>query len=255
LGEALSRARELYARNGKAQIQTDAAVQAWGYGSLNGASLRVLGALKQYGLLDDPAPKIVKLSPRALTILLEPEDSAERAKALGEAAKAPPVFAELLEHYGKDIPSDEALSSHLIRNVGFSGDGARSVIASFRDTLSLAETAANSDIPPRKQAKSDGGQEERKDRTPPPRPDTEGDVMDFNWPLSGGAVARLTVSRALDPDDVETLAAYLEIAKRTLAKEAAKAKRLGGPAGDDPEVRETIEAVLGSTRARNDTGQ
>ena len=41
-------------------------------------------------------------------------------------------------------------------------------------------------------------------------------------------MARLTVSRALEPDDEETLAAYLEIAKRTLAKEAAKAERQGG---------------------------
>ena len=144
--------------------------------------------------------------------------------------------------------------SHLVKNETFSEGAARDLIAAFRDTLSLAEKAANSDIAPKKHG--DGGQDERKDRTPPPHPDSKGGVMDFNWPLSGGAVARLTVSRALDPDDVETLAAYLEIAKRTLAKEAAKAERLGGRTlGDDPEVRETIESVLGSTGARRDAGQ
>lgn len=234
LGEALSRAREFYAKNGKAQVTSDAAVQAWGYGSLNGASLRVLGALRQYGLLDDPAPKRVKLSPRALTILLEPEDSSERAVALREAAKAPAVFGELMEHYGADIPSDEALSSHLIRNAGFSADGATSLIAAFRDTLDLAGKAVNADIPPKKDGQRGGGSADgKKDehRRVSPHHANDGGHMEFNWPLSGDAVATLTVSRQLEPDDVETLAAYLEIAKRTLAK-AARTK----PPVEAPEV-------------------
>jgi hypothetical protein len=45
--------------------------------------------------------------------------------------------------------------------------------------------------------------------------------MEFNWPLSGNAVATLTVSKKLDLDDIETLTSYFEVAKRALKKAAS----------------------------------
>jgi hypothetical protein len=221
LGEAIQRARELYERDGKAAVSTEVAVQAWNYRGLNGASLRTLAAVRQYGLLDDAAPKTVRLSARALTILLEPEDSPARAQAMREAATAPAVFKELREQYGNDLPSDAALISHLVRNENFSEGAAKNLIAAFRDTLALVSQAPKPDITPSRDQQGGGGQgHSGKDRQPPPRHKGEGVHMEFNWPLSGDAVATLTVSRELEPDDVETLAAYLEIAKKTLAKAA-----------------------------------
>ena len=49
--------------------------------------------------------------------------------------------------------------------------------------------------------------------------------MEFNWPLSGNAMATLTVSRELEPDDIETLAAYFETAKKALNKAAKQPKK------------------------------
>lgn len=243
LGEAIARARRLYEQDGKAAVPTDVAVRAWGYGTLNGASLRTLGAVRQYGLLDDAGDKLVKLSSRALTILLEPEDSPERVKAIQEAANSPAVFRELIERYGDGLPSDAGLISYLVRHENFTEDAARSLIAAFRDTLGLvsglpATNITNSgnldeDAPDPNAAlrRSQLGLTDVLDRagvtkrSPAPEP---GGAMQFQWPLSGDAVATLTVTRELDPDDVETLADYLEIAKRTLAK-AARARAASAP--------------------------
>lgn len=236
LAEAMKRARELYDQDGKAAVASDVAVKAWGYGSINGASLRVLGALRQYGLLDDPAPKTVKLSPRALTILLEPPESAERSTAIRAAARAPAVFTELLDQYGSDIPSDAALISHLVRNANFSESAARSLIATFRANLELATDGADPDI-------ADAGAPNPGDKSPhdgsvrrplPPGRQREEGRMEFNWPLSGDTVATLTVSRTLEADDIETLAEYFEIAKKAMRK----ATRTATPPSEPPPAAE-----------------
>src|SRR5688572_24096512 len=129
LVEALDKAKRLYAEEKRAAVPNDIAVKAWGYGGLNGASLRTLGAMKQYSLLDSPAARTVRLSPTALTILLEPEDSQERVSALREAAFSPPMFGEIRQQYPDDLPSDGALVSWLVRSHDFNEDAARGLIA------------------------------------------------------------------------------------------------------------------------------
>ncbi len=57
--------------------------------------------------------------------------------------------------------------------------------------------------------------------------------MEFNWPLSGDAVATLTVSKKLDLDDIETLNSYFEVAKKAL-KKAASSSALASAAVPTP---------------------
>lgn len=228
---AIDRARDLYQRDGKALVPAEVAVQAWGYGGLNGASLRVLAALKQYGLLEDPKAKHVKLSSRALTILLDPEDSTERAEAIKAAAREPAVFQELFAQYPDGIPSDAAMISHLVRNGGFHEGGAKAVITAFRDTIALVDASPVADISRTPRQETGGQSTERS------RPDEAHGThsagerpLEFTWPLSGDSTARLTVSRSLEPDDIETLAAYFEIAKKALGKAARGSASAGhGP--------------------------
>ncbi len=225
LSVATQRARELYDRDGKASVSPDVAVQAWGYKGLNGSSLRALAALRTYGLLEDAPNKNVKLSARALTILLEPADSLARIEAIRAAAAEPAVFSELKQEYGDDIPSDAALLSHLVRNANFTEEAAKILIAAFRDTLSIVQEASAGNIvrgdagagPIATQAES--GREKPGVKIPAPT----GGQMQFTWPLSGDAVATLTVTRTLEPDDIETLAAYFQIAVKALEKAARQA--------------------------------
>src|SRR2546422_3378856 len=148
LSEALEKARDFYSSDGKAAVPKDVAVKTWGYNGLNGASLRVLGALNQYGLLDSPESRTVRLSPLALAIILEPMDSPERAEAIQEAAKAPAIFSEILDQYPDGLPSDAALMSYLVRHENFSESAAKTLIASLRDTLELAKEASQVNISP-----------------------------------------------------------------------------------------------------------
>ena len=226
LSEAIQRARQLYDRDGKAIVSSDVAVQAWGYKGLNGASLRVLAAMRQYGLLDDAANRSVRLSNRALVLLLEPEDSPARAQAVRDAANQPAIFGELREHYGLDIPSDAALVSHLVRTESYSEEAANILIAAFRDTLALAEKAGGTNIARGASADPNataGSSPEGPARAKNPASQGTGQ-MEFTWPLSGDAVATLSVTRTLEPDDIETLTAYFEIAKKALGKAAAARK-------------------------------
>lgn len=140
LSTAIERADALYKRQGKAAVTTLVAVKAWGYNSLNGRSLRTLGAMRQYGLLEDTGNKTVKLSQTALVILRDHADSAARKAALNEAARNPPIFATLFDMYAEAIPSDDAMVSQLEINSSYSGEAARKLISAFRDTLNLVGT-------------------------------------------------------------------------------------------------------------------
>jgi hypothetical protein len=228
LPEAIERARKLYEQDGRAQTSPEVAVGAWGYGSLNGASLRVLSALKQYGLLET-ANDYVKLSDRALAIIVEPEGSPDRAEAIQAAAMAPAIFTSLLAEYQENVPSDGALVAHLVRKQGFSDDAAQKVVAAFRQTVELAKQSTVVHTTESRERPQPAAEHPR----PGPRPESRGrhseapqrgageEAMEFNWPLSGNAVATLTVSKKLDLDDIETLTSYFEVAKRALKKAAS----------------------------------
>lgn len=83
------------------------------------------------------------------------------------------------------------------------------------------------DIPPGRQDSSSASHD------PPPRlqqrgsgreTGTEDLYMEFTWPLSGDAVATLSVTKTLDADDIETLEQYFAIAKKALTKAAGNKK-------------------------------
>ena len=136
LGEAITKASQLKDQDGTALTTPDAAVRAWGFKTLNGSSLRVVSALRQYGLLSDTGDQ-TKLSDRALTILLEPEGSAERQDALRAAAAQPAIFREIEEHYENNLPGEEALRSYIVRKLNLKEGPADKLAVSLRETREL----------------------------------------------------------------------------------------------------------------------
>jgi hypothetical protein len=142
LPEAILKAKQLYEHDGRSAVPRDVAVQAWGYQGTNGASLRVLGALRQFGLLEVPTPGTVRVSSDALVLILEPTGSVEYRGALSSVAMRPAIFRVLAQQYPDGLPSEAAIVSFLVRTENFSAEAARVVIGSYRDTLAL--TAGNS---------------------------------------------------------------------------------------------------------------
>lgn len=146
LGEAISKADAFYKQEGRARVDAKSAVAAWGYGSLNGSSLRVLSALRQFGLLDGGNDD-VRLSETALTLLVEPQGSPDYASALQSALHGPALFQDIITEYGGDLPSDPALASYLVRKQKFGEQAAKTLIESFRESVELVKSRSTSYSP------------------------------------------------------------------------------------------------------------
>jgi hypothetical protein len=205
LPTAIARAEAFYKRDGKASVPTIAAVAAWGYGSLNGRSLSVLGALRQYGLLEDTGPKMVKLSQIALTILLAAPKSPERARALQEAAASPKVFADLMEQYkASGYPSADTMRRNLALRSNYSEEAAGRIISAFRETIDLLEEAGISetsrdpaDDPDERDAYvfPSTSPEQKPKRKESPMPSSDRESIDLPLPMLAGGQAILRLPR------------------------------------------------------------
>ncbi|HTY07346.1 MAG TPA: hypothetical protein VMC86_12575 [Gemmatimonadales bacterium] len=218
LSEAVEKARKLYDQENKAPTDQRVAVKAWGYSSLNGRSLRMLAALRQYGLLTDVGDR-VKVSDDALAILLEPMDSPERIDTIRRAATAPAIFSELNAEYGDTLPSDDALAAYLVRKKGFQEDGARALIPSYRGTVEFAKQAGAGYIQPQ--------EEDRPQETKAPIKKVGNRMpgsLEYSMSLPGDRTATLLISGPLAGDkELKLLNRWLDLTKELLA-DAVQAK-------------------------------
>lgn len=135
LVKAIELAHKVYLREHTHKAHPETVAKAIGYTGLNGASLGAISALKKYGLLEEVG-KELKISADALTILVDPVESLERAEAIKRCAFAPALFSELQKQYGDTLPSDENIRSFLLRK-GFSPATVDGPIRSYRETMHL----------------------------------------------------------------------------------------------------------------------
>jgi hypothetical protein len=110
-----------------------------GYKGLSGASLPILAALNQYGLLEGRSDE-TRVSQRALNIIVhEPGSSSDRLTAMREAAFLPEVFSELVDRFRGGNPSDAAIRAHLLA-ARFIPAAADTVVRSYRETIGLLDS-------------------------------------------------------------------------------------------------------------------
>lgn len=82
----------------------------------------------------------MKLSGRALRILLdEREASEERERLLKQAALLPPLHSRLWERYGPELPSSQTLRLSLILDEGFNENSVDDFLTEYKETLELAK--------------------------------------------------------------------------------------------------------------------
>lgn len=144
--EAIGYARKLYDGAHRSMVDSDTAYRVMGFAGKNGASATVLGALRQFGLVDGLRGDL-RISDLALRIF-EPSTREEYVEALHEAANKPDAFDALFRHFPDGVPkSDEALRSFLIRSLEFSKNGADDCIASLRNTLAELEASGEREVP------------------------------------------------------------------------------------------------------------
>ena len=189
-----------------------------GFQGLSGPSRGRLAALKKYGLLED-GPKGVRLSPLAVGILVPESPSAEQA-AIDQAAFSPELWRELAETHRQ--ASNDAIRSHLIRNKGFSEQGAKTAIQAFRDTMAIAKAQTEGYSNPDADSEDRPGVIEVSD--PPvlrPLPASRAPVLPI--PVAPGTYVTLQGPFPLSEDEWQQLQAVLTAMKPSLTRKDAPA--------------------------------
>lgn len=213
LREALDRARAFYEAEQRNAARPETAAAHWGYSPKSSGGKQTIAALRAFGLLDGDV--LVKLSGRALRILLdEREGSEERLRLVQQAALMPPVHALLWERYRAELPSSKTLRLSLILDEGFNENSVDDFLSEYRETLEYARLLTAP------------GREEKEVRTerpatPPPPSQTariSAEVDPVVFPLLHGNAVEFRVRRKISPEEVEDLRTMFELWLRKIVE-------------------------------------
>lgn len=142
LQSAIARARVLYDKERRSAAPVDAVLAHWGYRPKTGPGLRILSALKQFGLLNDVASgasRRVRLTDLAYKIIVDDRpESPERDGAIRECALNPRIHQQLWDKHEGRLPSDQTLRYELRTERGFTESAATEIVKKFRSTIDFA---------------------------------------------------------------------------------------------------------------------
>jgi hypothetical protein len=142
LRDAIIRLRRVWDADKRAGSPVDAALRHMGFNSRNGASLKVLSAMKKFGLMEENSGRVI-LTQRAVEIVSFPPESERHVAALREAALFPGIYRTLAEQAVRrgSIPSDITLRAELQADMEFNPNAVEDFIKDFRDTLEYVSLA------------------------------------------------------------------------------------------------------------------
>lgn len=150
LPDAITRAQQFWNAERKSAAPIAAAAEHWGYSTKSSGARLAVAALLHYGLMEDSGSsetRTVKLSARALDILLSPPESPAWKAAVQEAARSPKIIADILTKWGvADLPSDQTLRYYLLRERDFNETAADGFIKDFRKTIVFAKLVGGANI-------------------------------------------------------------------------------------------------------------
>jgi hypothetical protein len=133
--DALQRARKIYEEEHTHPAERMVIAKDLGYAGISGASATTIGALRQYGILEDAGDGL-RVSDDAVSAFELPQDSPERQTALARMAFNPLLFAELKEQFPDRLPGEANLRHVLIKR-GFLSKQADDVIHAYRENFDL----------------------------------------------------------------------------------------------------------------------
>ncbi len=211
LREALDRARTFYEAEQRNAARPETAAAHWGYSAKSSGGKQTIAALRAFGLLEGDV--MVKLSGRALRILLdEREGSEERLRLVQQAALMPPVHARLWERYGAELPSPQTLRLSLILDEGFNENSVDDFLTEYRETLEYARLLT---VPPREEKEA---RTERPAAPPQPQPRISAQVDPVVFPLLDGNAVEFRIRRKVSPEEAEDLRLVFELWLRKIVE-------------------------------------
>lgn len=158
LEKALARASQLFEADSRGREMTlTAAFQVWEYSDKSSGGFQTIAALKMYGILKEAAggdSRKIALSDLALRYFRDERED-EKAKIAREFALKPKLIAALWPEWSTNPPADAIARSHLKAERMLSDQGARSLLAIYKDNLAFTELkgepkveVVNSETPP-----------------------------------------------------------------------------------------------------------
>ena len=132
--EAAEKGRKVYAKERQHPAARKVIAEDLGYSGLNGRSLSLIGALRQYGILEGSGDT-TRVSDDAVTYFVR-DDGPEKTEAMKRMIYNPSLFEELKGQFGDALPSEGNLK-HILVMKGFSEDSAADVIRVYKANAEL----------------------------------------------------------------------------------------------------------------------
>lgn len=141
LEEAIGLAQKMYDYTKRAAAPVDSIItDAWKYSPTSSSGIKVLAALKAYGLVEDaPAASgkaALKLTPRSVRILLDDQDTPLRREEIKKAALSPKWYAYCWKTWGQEMPA--SMKSNLLIEHGFVDSTVEGFLKDYRKTMAFA---------------------------------------------------------------------------------------------------------------------
>lgn len=187
LEEAVAQAHKFYLEERKSAVPVVVAMKHFGYGEKSSGGRQTVSALIQFGLLADEGIKdkrVVRLTDRALTILLDEVDSPDRDAALKQAVRGPRIYSELIAKWPDGLPSEHNLTYYLKKEKDFNPKTLESFISDFKKSLAFAKFTIGATIVSPKTPALDSNLHNQ----PAPSPTPSVKVGDYVQWESGGVV-------------------------------------------------------------------
>ena len=170
LGKALEKAEALRVAEGgrpKHFSPWNSIAKAWGLGEKSGPMKQTMAALGYFGLFEfegSGEQRSARLTDTALKILLDKQPiSLERDGLIREVALAPAAHKDLRGKWPGGLPSGPTVETYLVRDRGFSEDGAKDLITEYKDTLSFAKLGEPAKLPVEKDVKDEHSEQTQVD--------------------------------------------------------------------------------------------
>jgi hypothetical protein len=151
LEKAIGRAKELYNADQRGrEMPIGAAFAVWEYSEKSSGGFQTIAALKMYGLLKDSSSgdsRKIALSDAALRYFRD-EREEEKKKLARDFALVPKLMQSLWLTWHASPPADTIARSHLKAERGLNDQGARSLLAIYKENLAFAELKASDKVAP-----------------------------------------------------------------------------------------------------------
>jgi hypothetical protein len=218
LGQAIDLVGKIFREDRTNAIDKDVAAKHMGYTGLTGRTLKLLGALSQFGLVEKVAKGQIRVSKTAVSIL-HWSDEAEKREAIAKAGTAPVLFRRIRDSF--EDPSDRTITSYLIKE-GFTDTAIPAVLKSYKETNRfLADAGVSESYGLGAQEGADSFSDEDEDNEPMEEPRIEDfrlptpppidAPLAVNFDMKSVSVSGRTISPAELRDFITTLTALADL--------------------------------------------